>query len=413
MVERSDRVEGLEGEVEELEEVVDELEEVVDELEKELVEKTAHPLELFFDLVFVFALTQVVSLIVHDLTVAGVLRGALLLALMWWAWTNWTWTSNVVDLEPRIVRVAVLASMLGVFGMAFAVPTAFEGDGLWMALGYLWVRLIPAAVIMHGARHDPSELRAILRYLPISLAATFVVVIGGAVGGEALQWIWLGAFCIELVAAASGGQADWTIDAGHFAERHGLILIIALGEAIIAVGIALEGTSIDVSLAILLAVGLASACALWWAYFDRLQEVMESALRLADAHQTGLIARDVYSLLHYPMIVGIVFYAVALEEAFLHPDDPMEGVVAVLFVVALGLYLLAQAAAVYRCWGTFLYERVIGVAVIAVLVAAWDGAARDVVLVSTVVLIATMSAEYLRFRARIRGEVPDPQTQSA
>ncbi len=406
MVERSNRIEGLEDEVEELEEVVD-------ELEKELVEKTAHPLELFFDLVFVFAITQVVSLIVHDLTAAGVLRGALLLALMWWAWTNWTWTSNVVDLEPRIVRVAVLASMLGVFGMAFAVPTAFEGDGLWLALGYLWVRLIAAAVIIHRMRHDPAELRAILLYLPISLAATVVVVIGGAVGGEALQWIWLGAFCIELVAAISSGRADWTIDAGHFAERHGLILIIALGEAIIAVGIALEGTSIDTSLALLLAVGLAGVCALWWAYFDRLQEVMESALRLADEHETGLIARDVYSLLHYPMIAGIVFYAVALEEAFLHPNDPMEGVVAVLFVVALGLYLLAQAVAVWRCWRTYLYERVIGVAVIAVLVAAWDGAAKDVVLVSTIVLIATMSAEYLRFRARIRGEVPDPQTQNA
>lgn len=406
MVERSDDIEGLEHEVEELEEAID-------ELEQEPVEKTAHPLELFFDLVFVFAITQVVSLIVHDLTTAGVLRGALLLALMWWAWTNWTWTSNFVDLEPRIVRVAVLVSMLGVFAMAFAVPTAFEGDGLWVALGYLWVRLVPAAVMIHGMRHDPAQLRAVAKYLPISLAATAVVVIGGAVGGEALQWFWVGAFCIELVAAASSGQADWRIDAGHFAERHGLILIIALGEGIIAVGVALEGVSIDTSLAVQLGVGLASVGALWWAYFDRLEGVLESALRLADEHETGHIARDVYSLLHYPMIVGIVFYAVALEEAFLHPDDPMEGVVVVLFVVALGLYLLAQAVSVWRCWGTFLYERVIGVAVIAALVAAWDGAAKDVVLVSTIVLIATMSAEYWRFRARIRGDVPDPQVQQA
>lgn len=394
MVDRSDRIEGLEDEVEEL---------------KEELEKAAHPLELFFDLVFVFALTQVVSLIVHDLTAGGVLRGALLLALMWWAWTNWTWTTNVVDLEPRITRVAVLASMLGVFGMAFAVPTAFEGDGLWLALGYLWVRLIAAAVFVHASRHDPTELRAVLKYLPLSLAATGVVVVGGAVGGEALQWIWVAALCIELLAAASSGQADWKIDAGHFAERHGLILIIALGEGIIAVGIALNGVSIDPSLSIQLAVGLAGVCALWWAYFDRLQEVIESALRLADEHETGRLARDVYSLLHYPMIAGIVFYAVALEEAFLHPDDPMEGVVAVLFVVASALYLLAQAVAAWRCWGTYLYERVIGVAVIAGLVAAWDGAAKDIVLASTIVLIATMTAEYFRFRARIRGDVPDDQ----
>ncbi len=369
-------------------------------------EKAAHPLELFFDLVFVFAITQVVSLVVHDLTLPGVLRGALVLAIMWWAWTNWTWTTNVVDLEPRLIRVAVLTSMLGVFGMAFAVPTAFGGDGDWLALGYVLVRVVAAAVIVIGTRHDPDELRAVLTYLPMSLAGTAIVLVGGLVGGEALQWIWLGALTVELIATSFAGHADWKVDAAHFAERHGLILIIALGEGIIAVGLALDGVEIDASLALLLAVGLAGVCAMWWAYFDRLQEVMETALRDADAHETGRIARDVYSLLHYPMIAGIVFFAVALEEAFLHPDDPMEQVVAVLFIVAVGIYLLAQALAAWRCWRTYLYERVIGVVAIGLLVAVWDGAAKNVVLASTVILIATMSAEYLRFRARIRGEVP-------
>ena len=390
--EDSNRIQRLEDEIEDLE------------------EKAAHPLELFFDLVFVFAITQVVSLIVHDLTLAGVLRGALVLALMWWAWSNWTWTTNVVDLEPRVIRVAVLASMLGVFGMAFSVPTAFEGDGGWLAFGYLLVRLIAAAVILLGTRKEPGALRAILTYLPISLAATAMVVIGGLVGGGALQWIWLAALCVEVVASASAGQADWRVDAAHFAERHGLILIIALGEGIIAVGVALGGVRIDRSLSIQLAVGLAGVCAMWWAYFDRLQGALETALRQADIRETGHIARDVYSLLHYPMIAGIVFYAVALEETFMHPDDPMEGVLAVLFVAAVGLYFLAQAAAVWRARRTYLYERVIGVAAIAVLVTIWDGAAKDVVRASTIVLIATMTAEYMRFRARIRGEVPDAET---
>jgi low temperature requirement protein LtrA len=309
-----------------------------------------------------------------------------------------------------VIRVAVLASMLGVFGMAFSVPTAFEGDGEWLAFGYLWVRLIAASVFVLGTRKLPGALRAIMTYLPISLAATALVVIGGLAGGGALQWIWLGGLCVEMVASASAGHADWRVDAAHFTERHGLILIIALGEGIIVVGVALGGIPIDRSLAIQLAVGLAGVCAMWWAYFDRLQGVLETALRQADIHETGRIARDVYSLLHYPMIAGIVFYAVALEETFLHPDDPMEGAVAVIFVVAVGLYFLAQAAAAWRTWRTYLYERVIGVAAIAALVAMWDGAAKDVVLVSTIVLIATMTAEYMRFRARIRGEVPDPET---
>ena len=324
------------------------LEDEIEDLEEELEEKAAHPLELFFDLVFVFAITQVVSLVVHDLTLAGVLRGALVLALMWWCWTNWTWATNVVNLEPRIIRVAVLASMMGVFGMAFAVPTAFKGNGDWLAFGYVAVRVIAAVVFVIGTRHDRTERKAVLSYLPISLTATAIVLVGGLIGGEALQWIWLGALSVELIATAFAGQVEWKVDAGHFAERHGLILIIALGEGIIAVGIALEGTPIDRSLAVLLAVGLAGVCALWWAYFDRLQDVMESALRLADAQETGRIARDVYSLLHFPMILGIVFYAVALEEAFHHPDDPMEKVAAALFVSALALYLLGQAVAVWR-----------------------------------------------------------------
>ena len=294
--------------------------------------------------------------------------------------------------------------MLGVFAMAFSVPTAFEGDGMWIALGYAWVRAIAGVVILLGTRHDADGQRAILTYLPISMISPVVVIIGAAMGGDAQPWFWVAALCIELVAAAGAGRADWKIEPGHFAERHGLIMIIALGEAIIAVGVALEGFKISTSLAIQLAVGLTGVSAMWWAYFDRLQEVMESALRLADEHETGRMARDVYSILHYPMIVGIVFYAVALEEAFLHPDDPMENVVATLFVLAIGLYLLALAVAVWRCWRTYLYERVIGVFVIGALVALWGGDAKDIVLVSTIILIGTLSAEYWRFRARIRGD---------
>ena len=403
MSDESDRLHELEGEIENLEE----------ELEEELEEKAAQPLELFFDLVFVFAITQDVSLVVHDLTLAGVLRGTMLLALMWWAWTNWTWATNVVDLEPRIVRVAMLASMLGVFGMAFSVPTAFEGDGMWIALGYVWVRVIAGVIMIIGTRDDPDENKAVLTFLPASMVAPAIIVIGAAIGGESLQWIWLIAVVVEVLSAVLAGRSDWKIDAAHFAERHGLILIIALGEAIIAVGVALNEFEIDTALAVQLAVGLTGVCVMWWAYFDRLQEVMEGALRAADEHETGHIARDVYSFLHFPMILGIVFYAVALEEAFLHPDDPMPDVVESIFVAAVALYLLAQAVAVWRCWRTYLYERVIGVVVIAGLVAAWDGAAKNIVFAATVVLMLTMSAEYLRFRARIRGEVPDPETAAA
>lgn len=380
---------------------IDELETEVAELENE---KAAHPIELFFDLVFVFAFTQVVSLIVHDLTLEGVLRGSLLLGLLWWGWSTWTWALNAVDISPRVVRVVVLASMFGVFTMAFAIPHAFDGDGMWVAGGYTFVRVLAMVVLVLGTRHDASEQRAVLLYSPTSLTAPLLVLIGAAVGGSAMQWIWFAALVVEVAAAVFAGRADWKIDAGHFSERHGLILIIALGEAVIVVGAALgedEDVKIE-SVATALFVGLLAACVMWWAYFDRLQDTWEQALREADDHETSHVARDVYTLLHYPMIVGIVFIAVAMEEAFLHPDERIDEVVGTLFWVGFGLYLLAMAAATWRCWRSFLYERLVGVAAIALLVAFVDVDAERTVLGATIILVITISAEYWRFRDRIR-----------
>ncbi|MFT7475297.1 MAG: low temperature requirement protein LtrA [Verrucomicrobiales bacterium] len=228
----------------------------------ELDEKSAHPLELFFDLVFVFAITQVVSLIAHDLHLSGILQGTLLLGLLWWGWGTWTWTLNAVDLEPRLYRIAVMIAMVGVFFMAFSVPTAFGSDAMWLAVGYLVMRFISMAVMVHGTRDQPVEQKAILVYLPVALFAPVLVIIGAAVGGEALQWVWLGALAVEV------------------------------GSALIAVGIAL-GRDVDsapVPATALLA-GLFVACAMWWAYFDRLQGVWESALRLADEHHAGRLGQ--------------------------------------------------------------------------------------------------------------------------
>jgi len=368
----------------------------------ELEEKSAEPLELFFDLVFVFAITQVVSLIVHDLTWQGLFHGVLVLALMWWGWGVWTWTTNVVDLEPRIIRAVILVSMIGVFIMAHAVPTAFDGKGMWVALGYAYVRALAAAVMWFGTKDDEDTSAAFWTYMPVSAFGPVVIVFGAAVGGDDQQWFWLAGWLLELASAVAAGRADWKVDAGHFAERHGLIIIIALGESIIVVGSTVADLPPSGSLALLLGVGTLGAAVLWWAYFDRLEGSMEHGLREANAHQTGLIARDVYSVLHFPMIVGIVLYAVALEQAFHHPDDPMEAVVAALFVGGLASYLLAGVVAIWRTFREYLYERLIGVALIAAVGWLWrSGTARELVITSIAILVITISAEYWRFRPRI------------
>ncbi|MGI9616527.1 MAG: low temperature requirement protein A [Acidimicrobiales bacterium] len=396
-----EQVTDLEGEVAELEHEIADLENEVEE------GKVAHPIELFFDLVYVFAFTRVVGLIVHDHNLESALKGALILALLWWSWGTWTWTMNAVDLTNRMRRVAILASMLGVFIMGFAVPTAFEGDSAWFAAGYVLTRFLAGVVAWFGTVDDPIEHAAMRSFLPVSAPAPALIVIGALVGGDALPWIWLLAAAIEVGSALLAANAEWHIDAGHFAERHGLITIIALGEAIIAVGVAVTaaaGDNVDVTSAVVwrLGIGLVGVCTLWWAYFDKMQVIWERALEDASPQETGTVGRDVYSLAHYPMIAGIVFFAVGLEEAFLHPLDPPTTFNRWMLATAVALYLLSQAAATYRCWGAIAYERIAGVVVVVAFVALADMKAELVVLIMTLLMIATMGAEYFRFREEVK-----------
>ncbi len=369
--------------------------------------KVAHPIELFFDLVYVFAFTRVVALIVHDHNLESALQGALLLGLLWWSWGTWTWTMNAVDLRNRIFRVMILASMLGIFLMGYAVPTAFTGDGIWLAFGYVFARLLSTAVMWFGTANDAVEHAAIRRFLPLSIVAPALVIVGALIGGTALQWIWLAALAVEVGSALMAGQNEWHVDPGHFAERHGLIMIIALGEAIIAVGVALtaaagEDATISVALAWRLGVGLVGVATMWWAYFDKMQAIWERRLEEASNAETGRIARDVYSLGHYPMIVGVVFFAVALEEAFLHPTDPLTDFTRWMLASSLAMYLLAQSICTYRCWNFVNIYRPIGVVFIVAFTFTTNIKAEAAVLIVTIIMVVSMVAEYIRFREEVR-----------
>jgi len=369
--------------------------------------KVAHPIELFFDLVYVFAFTRIVSLVVHDHNLESALQGALLAGLFWWSWGTWTWTMNAVDLRDRFRRVLILASMGGIFLMGYAVPTAFSTDGIWLAVGYVFTRILSSVVMWFGTLDDAVEHEAIRQFLPLSLIAPVLVIVGGVIGGSAMQWIWFVALLVEVGSALLAGNNEWHVDAEHFAERHGLIMIIALGEAIIAVGVALtaaagDDAAISIELAWRLGVGLLGVCVMWWAYFDKLQGIWETRLHQASVKEAGPIARDVYTLAHYPMILGIVFFAVALEEAFLHPVDPMTPFTRWMLVTSLVLYFGAQILANLRAWRVQMWERIIVLPLIALVVFAFDVKAELMVVVVTVMLVIAMSTEYYRFRDEVR-----------
>lgn len=351
---------------------------------------------------FVFAITQVVSLIVHDLTWDGLFEAAIILGILWWGWTNWTWVTNLVSLEPRQRRLIVLAGMIGVFIMAHAVPTAFEGSGMWVAVPYILMSTLSTVLMWDGIRVSRDNTEGFWRYTPLALASGAFLV-AGALIDDLQVWFWLGALLINVTAATLGAGSEWMIDAKHFAERHGLIMIIALGEAIIVVGSSLSGEVPSAEIAQYLVVGLALAMTLYWAYFDRAQEIWEGALRRASSGTTGLMARDVYSFTHFPMIVGIVFSAVALEEAFLHPDDPLETMARWALVIGVGSFLGGVVYATYRSIEIFLMGLVLGVpAVTLVTFAATTLAGPTTVVVVTGLLLASMIVEYARHPSKRR-----------
>ncbi|MDH5421741.1 MAG: low temperature requirement protein A [Acidimicrobiia bacterium] len=338
----------------------------VGDLEEQLLEdKAVLPLELFFDLVFVLGITQTVALVVagHDGQALG--RAFLVLAMLWWAWTQFSWTANAIDLHAPRVRFSFFAAMGAALIMAVSVPTAFEDGGLWLALGYVGVRGIGVWLHISGTT-DQVMLASVKFFALVSWPGPLAIVVGAFLEPPARSWIWLLGFVLEFAAAGLAGGAEWNIRAGHFAERHGLIYIIAIGESIVAIGIVASGKPLNGVLAATMVLAIAGACLLWWSYFDRLGETIEDALREAGNDQ-GIVARDAFSLGHFPMIAGIVLFATAAEEIVGHADDPLGEFTRLLLALSIGLVMLAQVGTVKRVGGPLLVERIGAAAAVALL----------------------------------------------
>lgn len=368
--------------------------------------KRAVSLELFFDLVFVFAITQIVSLIAEDLTWSGIFHGALILAMLWWGWSQFTWAANSIDLEPRAVRLVFLGAMVVIFVMGQAVPFSFDGHGEWLAIGYFIIRAVGISLFWRGTAGDALQRQALRSFISMGLIGPMVIVVGSYMG-DAQQWWWLAGWVFEMIAAATAGSHDWHINVEHFAERHGLIMIIAFGEAIVVIGSQVVGETPSWDVALLLTIGIVGAIAMWWAYFDRMEDLWEWGLSQADEHDVGAQARDVYSILHYPMILGVVLYAVAVEEVFHAPNEHMEPMARVALGFSLLLFLIPIVAATWRSVRGIQIERGVAAVVIAAFVFTADGlAAKNVLLVTTVLLVVAMTLEYWRYRTRIREGLP-------
>lgn len=301
--------------------------------------------ELFFDLVFVFAITQLTSFLLHDLTWSGLGQAALMFWLVWWAWTQFTWTLNLADTEHMLVRIPTLAATAVAFFMAQSVPDAFGSAGVWFAVSYVVVRLIGLAVQIWVISADQTT--SVTLWTGLSQAGLVLVLFGGFADPEIRVWFWLAAFVADLVAAAFAGREVWILEPGHFAERHGLIVIIALGESLIAAGVASSEVERGLSFAVTIAGAVIATCALWWTYFGTLHPRLEERMAAQDDSTRGGFARDVFSFWHALVVGGVIGIAVGFEEAIAHPNEALSTGAALALTAGSALYLggLAMASA--------------------------------------------------------------------
>jgi low temperature requirement protein LtrA len=301
------------------------------------------PLELFFDLVFVYAITQVTRLMARDPTWQGVGRGLAVLAAIWWAWTGYAWLTNALEPEEGRVRAGMFGAMAAMLVVALAIPDAFGEDATLFAVAYFVVGLLNLVLFTIAGRRDPSLLRPAARVLPTATIGPLAILGAASVEGPWRASLWVVALVVMYANALIGHGKGWHVSPAHFAERYGLIVIIALGESVIAIGFGAEGVELTGAVATV-ALGIAVLAALWWAYFDVFALLAQRQLSRTSGAVRTRLARDLYSYLHLPMIAGIVLLALALEKTIEHVNEPLARVPAIALCGGLSLYYLAHVA---------------------------------------------------------------------
>jgi low temperature requirement protein LtrA len=363
------------------------------------------PLELFFDLVFVLALTQCTQLMSDNPTWGGLAEGLLVLGVLWWSWVGYAWLTSVVDPWDDGVRGVIFAAMAGLLLAALCVPDAFGDLALAFALAYGVVRSAQIGLFLLASRDEP-QLRKSVKGLAASTAiATGILVAASFVDGFWQGGLWGVALALDMGGPYFFGSEGWKLQPRHFAERHGLIIIIALGESIVAIGVGVGG-DLSVGQGAAAVVGIGLAAAMWWLYFDVVGLVAGRRLeRAAVGREQNEMARDSYSYLHFPMVAGIILVALGMKKTLGDVGDPLKVVPAFALLGGLAIYLLAHVAFRYRHIHTVNTRRAgLALILLALVPAAVEFPALAVLSVVTAlvwILIAHETRSYGEDRARL------------
>ncbi|MEA2153294.1 MAG: hypothetical protein QOI18_1527 [Solirubrobacteraceae bacterium] len=367
------------------------------------------PLELFFDLVFVLALTQCTTLIADDPTWEGMLKGLLALGMLWWSWVGYAWLTSVVDPEEGAVRLVIFAAMAAFLVAALCVPGAFGSEALLFACAYAVVRTAHIVLFMLASREDAALRRSVIGLAGSTAVGAGLLFVAASTSGAVQLAIWGVALLLDAGGPLLFGQDGWKLVPGHFAERHGLIVIIALGESIVAIGVGAKA-SIDAGVVVAGLLGVAVGAALWWVYFDVTAIVASRRLaKAAEGRERNGVARDSYSYLHFPMVAGIALIAVGLKRTIAHVDEPLNLVSATALLGGAALYLLAHVAFRLRNMRTLSVRRLVCATVLLALLPA---ATRLSALLTLAILAALLAAlivyeavRYADSRDRIRHQL--------
>ena len=362
-------------------------------------EQRVTALELFFDLVFVFAITQVTGLFAADPTWQGLGRGILVLGALWWAWAAYAWLTNTINVDEGGVRLAMLAAMGAMLVVSLAVPEAFGEHGVLFGVAYLFVRVMHVVLYVIAGRGDRDLLRAVLSFTPTVIIGSGLIVLAGFLDGTVRPVLWAVALTLDYAGPLVSRGRGWHLSPAHFAERHALIVIIALGESIVALGVGAAAEPVGLGLVAAALLAVAAIAALWWAYFDVVAIVAQRRLSEMRGAARALLARDSYSYLHMPMIAGIVLFAYGLKTTFAHLHDPLEPEPAFALFGGLALYLLAHVVFRLRNVGTLSRRRLVAGAVLLALVpTAGSMSALAALAAAAAVCVGLVSYEALRFR---------------
>jgi len=369
-------------------------------------EERVMPLELFFDLVFVLAITQCTALMSHDPSWQGLTRGLLVLGVLWWSWVGYAWLTSVVDPEEGAVRVTIFAAMAALLVAALCVPTAFDGLAGLFAGAYAVVRIAHIVLFFLASRDDPALRRSVFGLTFGAAVGVGLLVLAAFTDGLLQGALWALALTLDAAGPYFFGSEGWKLVPHHFAERHGLIVLIALGESIVAIGVGAE-VGVDAGVVVTAVIGTAVSAALWWLYFDVVALVAERRLEnAAPGRERNEIARDSFSYLHFPMVAGIVLVALGFKKTLADVGEELEIVPATALLGGTALYLLAHVAFRWRNVHRFSTLRLAAAgACLALLPAALALPALATLAVLAVLLCVLVAYERVRFaelRARLR-----------